>query len=300
MVLCAATHGVPGPRRRCRTARRWRPGPGRALRPRDRCDCAGAREGESPALCGPARCGRLPRPGDGVPCPGAVRRGHRDLRGHRQRGGHRGGRPQRPGRQPATWPPGPSPRWSTRSGPGVQGRAPAWPSRSGSGSRSRRASARRQCGRGRGAGGLQRAVGRRPGPGRAGRGGREGRQRRRVRAARRDEPWAWAAATRSPRPWPRGTYHWVLAFAAEQLSTPAVYAACDRLRAAQRRDGPGAAAAQRAPASGTAQQPPAAQPVVGTAARQPLTGQPVTSQPAAGSWPAPELSTALMAALRSG
>jgi 4-diphosphocytidyl-2-C-methyl-D-erythritol kinase len=27
-----------------------------------------------------------------------------------------------------------------------------------------------------------------------------------------------------------GTYHWVLAFAAEQLSTPAVYAACDRLR----------------------------------------------------------------------
>ena len=28
-----------------------------------------------------------------------------------------------------------------------------------------------------------------------------------------------------------GTYHWVLAFAAEQLSTPAVYAACDRLRA---------------------------------------------------------------------
>jgi 4-diphosphocytidyl-2-C-methyl-D-erythritol kinase len=28
-----------------------------------------------------------------------------------------------------------------------------------------------------------------------------------------------------------GTYHWVLAFAAEQLSTPAVYVACDRLRA---------------------------------------------------------------------
>ncbi len=97
-----------------------------------------------------------------------------------------------------------------------------------------------------------------------------------------------------------GTYHWVLAFAAEQLSTAAVYAACDRLRAAQRRDGPGAAAAGRAPASGTAQQPPAAQPVVGTAAQQPLTGQSVTSQPAAGSWPAPELSTALMAALRSG
>ena len=50
-----------------------------------------------------------------------------------------------------------------------------------------------------------------------------------------------------------GTYHWVLAFAAEQLSTAAVYAACDRLRAAQLPDGPGTAA---------------------------------------GSWPAPELSTA--------
>ncbi len=57
-----------------------------------------------------------------------------------------------------------------------------------------------------------------------------------------------------------GTYHWVLAFAAEELSTAAVYAACDRLRAAQAgRDGPGA-----------------------------------------GSWAAPQLSTALMAALRSG
>ncbi|HTT53276.1 MAG TPA: 4-(cytidine 5'-diphospho)-2-C-methyl-D-erythritol kinase [Streptosporangiaceae bacterium] len=55
-----------------------------------------------------------------------------------------------------------------------------------------------------------------------------------------------------------GTYHWVLAFAAQPLSTPAVYAACDRLRAAQPgRDGAG---------------PPAG----------------------------PQLSTALMAALRSG
>jgi 4-diphosphocytidyl-2-C-methyl-D-erythritol kinase len=78
-----------------------------------------------------------------------------------------------------------------------------------------------------------------------------------------------------------GTYHWVLAFAAEQLSTAAVYAACDRLRAAQLRDGTAAAG----------QQPPAGPPV---------TSPPVTSQPAAGSWPAPELSTALMAALRSG
>jgi 4-diphosphocytidyl-2-C-methyl-D-erythritol kinase len=38
-----------------------------------------------------------------------------------------------------------------------------------------------------------------------------------------------------------GTYHWVLAFADGQLSTPAVYAACDRLRAG-RAGGPGAAA----------------------------------------------------------
>ena len=57
-----------------------------------------------------------------------------------------------------------------------------------------------------------------------------------------------------------GAYHWVLAFAAGGLSTPEVYAACDRLRAAaaDARSGPGSAAAQ------------------------------------------PQLSTALMAALRSG
>jgi 4-diphosphocytidyl-2-C-methyl-D-erythritol kinase len=64
-----------------------------------------------------------------------------------------------------------------------------------------------------------------------------------------------------------GTYHWVLAFAAEQLSTPAVYAACDRLRAARERR-PG-----------------------GRASRAP--------GPAGPAGP-PELSTALMAALRSG
>jgi 4-diphosphocytidyl-2-C-methyl-D-erythritol kinase len=62
-----------------------------------------------------------------------------------------------------------------------------------------------------------------------------------------------------------GTYHWVLAFAAEQLSTAAVYAACDRLRTAPARDGSGR-----------------------------------TGQPAAGPWAAPEVSTALMAALRGG
>ncbi len=36
-----------------------------------------------------------------------------------------------------------------------------------------------------------------------------------------------------------GTYHWVLAFADGQLSTPAVYAACDRLRAGPARGTPG-------------------------------------------------------------
>jgi 4-diphosphocytidyl-2-C-methyl-D-erythritol kinase len=60
-----------------------------------------------------------------------------------------------------------------------------------------------------------------------------------------------------------GTYHWVLAFAAEQLSTAAVYAACDRLRAG---------------------------PADRDSTRQRAPGQP----------PAPRLSTALLAALRTG
>jgi 4-diphosphocytidyl-2-C-methyl-D-erythritol kinase len=59
-----------------------------------------------------------------------------------------------------------------------------------------------------------------------------------------------------------GTYHWVLAFAAEQLSTPAVYAACDRLRAGR---------AGQSDAGGEADHP-----------------------------GPPQLNTALMAALRSG
>ena len=46
-----------------------------------------------------------------------------------------------------------------------------------------------------------------------------------------------------------GTYHWVLAFADGQLSTPAVYAACDRLRAAR------ADRAGRAGSSGKADPP---------------------------------------------
>jgi 4-diphosphocytidyl-2-C-methyl-D-erythritol kinase len=96
-----------------------------------------------------------------------------------------------------------------------------------------------------------------------------------------------------------GTYHWVLAFAAEHLSTPAVYAACDRLRAGQAdRDEPAAGAAASQPAAGprTAGQPAAGQPAAG----QPAAGQPAAGQPAGGAWAMPELSTALMSALRSG
>jgi 4-diphosphocytidyl-2-C-methyl-D-erythritol kinase len=70
-----------------------------------------------------------------------------------------------------------------------------------------------------------------------------------------------------------GTYHWVLAFASGGLSTPEVYAACDRLRAAR-------AATDRAdPASAV----PGASPAE-----------------TAGQEYQPRLSTELMAALRSG
>jgi len=70
-----------------------------------------------------------------------------------------------------------------------------------------------------------------------------------------------------------GTYHWVLAFAAGGLSTAEVYAACDRLRAARAASvgGPGSAA--------------------GPGGRLGLA--------AIGAAPAPQLSTELMAALRS-
>jgi len=103
-----------------------------------------------------------------------------------------------------------------------------------------------------------------------------------------------------------GTYHWVLAFAAEQLSTAAVYAACDRLRAAQLRDGTAAAgqppptsgtgqrprAARQPPASGTAQQPPAAQPAFGTAAQQPPAAQPAFGTAAQQSLTGPQAESA--------
>ena len=62
-----------------------------------------------------------------------------------------------------------------------------------------------------------------------------------------------------------GTYHWVLAFSAGGLATPEVYATCDRLRAAR----------------------------AGRSAGPPGPARPARPGP-------PELSTALMAALRSG
>jgi 4-diphosphocytidyl-2-C-methyl-D-erythritol kinase len=65
-----------------------------------------------------------------------------------------------------------------------------------------------------------------------------------------------------------GTYHWVLAFAFGELSTGAVYAACDRIRAS-RGGRPGQPGQARRPAQ-------------------------------AGPAGPPELNTALMAALRSG
>lgn len=81
-----------------------------------------------------------------------------------------------------------------------------------------------------------------------------------------------------------GTYHWVLAFAAAELSTAAVYAACDRLRASRspqpgqvvQRAGPGRPATAGSPQPETAGSP-----------------QTDTAGP-------PQLDTALMAALRSG
>jgi 4-diphosphocytidyl-2-C-methyl-D-erythritol kinase len=73
-----------------------------------------------------------------------------------------------------------------------------------------------------------------------------------------------------------GTYHWVLAFSAGELSTPDVYAACDRLRAVRA----ARAGSELARASGAGQRARAAR--QGTEA------------------PRPALSMELMAALRSG
>jgi 4-diphosphocytidyl-2-C-methyl-D-erythritol kinase len=73
-----------------------------------------------------------------------------------------------------------------------------------------------------------------------------------------------------------GTYHWVLAFSAGALSTPDVYAACDRLRAAR---------AARAEAE---------------LARTSGAGQRVRTAGPEAEAPQPALSMELMAALRSG
>jgi len=91
-----------------------------------------------------------------------------------------------------------------------------------------------------------------------------------------------------------GTYHWVLAFAAEQLSTPAVYAACDRLRS--RASAPEPSPEPVAGGSG------GSSPRASTAGRGGAVS-PRASDPRGGPGsrpPGPALSTALLAALRSG
>jgi 4-diphosphocytidyl-2-C-methyl-D-erythritol kinase len=96
---------------------------------------------------------------------------------------------------------------------------------------------------------------------------------------------------------PATQYHWVLAFADGQLSTPEVYATLDRLRAAQA----GGAAKSPSPARGGVAQPGAARP--GTArsrATQPGAAQSRAAQSRAVQSPPPDLDAALMSALRSG
>ena len=91
---------------------------------------------------------------------------------------------------------------------------------------------------------------------------------------------------------PATQYHWVLAFADGQLSTPEVYATLDRLRAAQA----GGAAKSPSPVRGGAAQSRAAQP----GAAQPRPGQSRAGQSRAAQSPPPGLDAALMSALRSG
>ncbi len=89
-----------------------------------------------------------------------------------------------------------------------------------------------------------------------------------------------------------GTYHWVLAFAPGSLATPEVYAACDRLRAA--RSGAG-----RPPAADDAGGRNGAGGPGAAGRRSNVAGpkQPGSTVPGP---PGPALSTALLAALRSG
>jgi 4-diphosphocytidyl-2-C-methyl-D-erythritol kinase len=119
-----------------------------------------------------------------------------------------------------------------------------------------------------------------------------------------------------------GTYHWVLAFADGQLSTPAVYAACDRLRARAAGPGPAGKGPSGGRAASGAKAASGGQPASGSAAAasgaraasggRAASGSRTTSggRAAAGGKPAsggrpdsvgpPQLDTALMAALRSG
>ena len=64
---------------------------------------------------------------------------------------------------------------------------------------------------------------------------RRARQRRAVRPARRHRHRHRAAASSSRRSLARGTYHWVFALSDSGLSTPQVYAECDRLRGGRAR-----------------------------------------------------------------
>ncbi len=95
-----------------------------------------------------------------------------------------------------------------------------------------RRAGRGQRGRGRDPGGLQRAVAHRPEP--------EATCARSAAGLGSDVPFALIGGTAVGRgrgeqltaALVAGTYHWALAFAAGGLSTPEVYATCDRLRAA--------------------------------------------------------------------
>jgi 4-diphosphocytidyl-2-C-methyl-D-erythritol kinase len=93
-----------------------------------------------------------------------------------------------------------------------------------------------------------------------------------------------------------GTYHWVLAFSPGGLSTPEVYAACDRLRAARAvgvAAGPGRA---RPPGLGAAL---GASPVASSAGGRAVDPVAGSSGEGAAGVPEPRLSTELMVALRS-
>jgi 4-diphosphocytidyl-2-C-methyl-D-erythritol kinase len=109
-----------------------------------------------------------------------------------------------------------------------------------------------------------------------------------------------------------GTYHWVLAFSSGGLSTPEVYAACDRLRAARAARAAGPAAGPGRVRAAGPRAALTASPVAGAAGGHGVSpvassaggrGMERVAGTAAGEGaadaPAPRLSTELMAALRS-